>query len=205
MQRTDLPKIFTALRKIGVVLEYSFFERAGGGREERLAAIDAHLTNADDTARPYLPTPAREALANVQDRKITREQFLGDWCDPNDSMLVLRGSGKLETLGEMENPRYDAIGDHPVVSWGNGIPEFEDPGQYAYAFAQPPYGLKAKRSRIAQLFRISTEELIPPRMAVSIYDWSEGDLVKIHPTYARGMEWWGVFLFLPCITATPAG
>lgn len=197
MYRAPSPPVIFELAGIGVELDYSFFGGAGPDRLDRLRAIDAHLSAAENPREWHLPSAAIAALQSIEERKLTREIFLGEWCDPRDLMLIRRGSGDVEGLGRVSDIRYDTLGEAKVRNWGVAIPDpgFDEPGQYAYAFSSPPYSLNALRSEIQRLFKQSTELLLGRGAPIEIFDWSGGDLTLVHPLFEAGMEWWGVFLF----------
>lgn len=195
MYRVTNPPVIFKLAAIGVELDYSFFAGAEPDRLSRLLAVDAHLVRADSPRQWHLPADAIVALQSLNERPITREIFLGDWCDPRDLMLIRRGSGEVEGLGRVSDIRYDKLGEAPFRSWGGANPDCEEPGQYAYAFSCPPYGLKGPSAKIQRLFKASTELILGRGGRIEIFDWSGGDLTRVHPTFEAGMEWWGVFLF----------
>ena len=134
-------------------------------------------------------------MQSLDERKLTHEAFLGEWCDPRDLMLIKRGSGEVEGLGRVSDIRYDKLGDAPNRSWGVTTPDCDEPGQYAYAFSCPPYGLEGPSAKIQRLFKQSTELLLDRSAPIEIFDWSGGDLTRVHPLFEAGMEWWGAFLF----------
>jgi hypothetical protein len=195
MYRAPSPPIIFELAGIGVELDYSFFGGAGPDRLDRLRAIDAHLSAAENPREWHLPADAIVALQSIEERKLTREAFLGEWCDPRDLMLIRRGSGEVEGLGRVSDIRYDKLGEAPFRSWGGATPNCDEPGQYAYAFSCPPYSLEGPSAKIQRLFKASTELILGRGGRIEIFDWSGGDLTRVHPTFEAGMEWWGVFLF----------
>ncbi|MFU7529105.1 hypothetical protein [Qipengyuania sp. ASV99] len=158
-------------------------------------AIDAHLSGAESPREWHLPADAVAALQSLNQCNLTREAFLGEWCDPRDLMLIKRGSGEVEGLGQVSDIRYDKLGEAPFRSWGGATPDCEEPGQYAYAFSCPPYSLEGPSAKIQRLFKASTELLLGRGERIEIFDWSRGDLTRVHPLFEAGMEWWGVFLF----------
>ncbi len=202
MRRIGMPEIFEELEPLGVVLEYSFFENARESRHHDLQAIDAHLTHADqpaaclpDRTQWHLDNHGVSALLQISPRPLNYDQFLGSYCDPKDQMLILRGSGEVAGGTTLQDPRYDMIGERKIKSWGQSPPDLHDPGEYAYAFAQPPYGLRGSRAEAVRLFRKTTEILLPDWDDAVIHDWSGDDLSKVDGYFDSGMEWWGVFLF----------
>jgi hypothetical protein len=195
MYRAHSPQIIFELASIGVELDYSFFAGAGPERLDRLLAIDAHLSAAENPREWHLPADAIAALQSIEERELTREIFLGEWCDPRDLMLIRRGSGEVEGLGRVSDIRYDKLGEASFRNWGGTTPDCDEPGQYAYAFSCPPYRLEGPSAKIQRLFKASTELLLGRGEKIEIFDWSGGDLTRVHPVFKAGMEWWGVFLF----------
>ena len=195
MRRIPTPKIFCELKKIGVVLKYSFFDSAGPTRSSRLLAIDAHLADANEPCEWHLPKENAEALELLAERKLDRSQFLGQWCNPSDLSLIQRGSGHVQGVGEVENLRYDDARIKRIRSWTSSIPDSHDAGEYAFAFSQPPYSLFGGRAKAQRLFRESTGVILPPSEKIYIYDWSGADLSEVDSYFEAGMDWWGIYLF----------
>ena len=195
MYRAPSPPIIFELASIGVEPDYSFFAGAGPDRLFRLLAIDAHLSGVETPREWHLPAAAIAALQSIEERELTREAFLGEWCDPRDLMLINRGSGEVEGLGRVSDIRYDKLGEAPFRNWAWATPDCDEPGQYAYAFSSPPYGMQGSQAEIQRLFKQSTELLLGRGERIEIFDWSGGHLTRVHPLFEAGMEWWGVFLF----------
>ncbi len=199
MWRQPLPASIERFQNSGGALEYSVFLGDCNGLETHRRAIDAHLTNAaiaadhDDTWT--LPADQATYLQTLEERELTPEQFFGDSCDPVDRMLIRQGSGDVKGLGRLTNPRYGTLYGRKFGSWGFGVPGHKQAGQYAFAFAQPPYSLRMSLEETQSCFSAINDVILPAGEPAVIFDWSAKDLVPLDPYFEAGAEWWGMFLF----------
>lgn len=187
-QIAPLPPIFHEFHQTGGVLEFAAFEDAQGTEDEIIEAIASTLN--------HIAPVNTEALRSIGPRRITRQQFLGDWHDPESAALIRVGDWKIEGEKKLRtNPRFADIGQKKIVSGGGPIPEAGAGGQFAFAFTDPPYGLRASYGDVQILFDQICEFLMPPGSEVDILDWSSDRLPEVCDYFIAGMEWWGVFLF----------
>lgn len=183
-----LPPAFREFEQTGGVLEFAVFEDAQGTEDELISAIAS-------TLNPIAPVNT-EALRSIGSRHITRQQFFGDWYDLDSASLIRVGDWKIEGERKLRtNPRFADIGQKKIISGGGSIPEAGTGGQFAFAFTEPPYGLRASYGEIQILFDQIREFLMPPGSQIDILDWSSDRLPDVCTYFADGMEWWGVFLF----------
>jgi len=152
---------------------FARYDEAGGVLQHFLvenAGADEAAARAAIVA--CVPTMDAAGLAILESRRIDRQQFLGRWCRPPDDELVgLDSSGMF-------------LPDTPY-----------DGGNYAYAFAFTPYGMKASPADIQSMFSEMMEIILPRNEEATILDWASPKLVDVAPLFRWGAEWWGVFLF----------
>ncbi|MFT3810679.1 MAG: hypothetical protein QM698_12235 [Micropepsaceae bacterium] len=160
-QIADLPAIFARYDEAGGVLQHYLFENAGADEATARAAIVASV-----------PTIDAAGLANLEARRIDRQQLLGSWCRSPDGELVFPDSSAI------------SLPDTPY-----------DGGNYAYAFAFTPYGMKASPTDIQSMFSEIMAIILPRDEEAAILDWASPELVEVAPFFRAGAEWWGVFLF----------
>ncbi len=184
-QVADLPAIFARYVEADGVLQHYIFENAGSDEAAARAAILACVPTIDATG-----------LGKLASRQINRAQFLGSWCPQSEETLVFNGSIQLSDGRFHTSPTYDEIGDQKTGSSAfsrSGEPC--DGGDYAYAFAVTPYGLKASHREIQSMFSSVMEIILPRDEEAVILDWASPTLVEVAPFFRHGAQWWGVFLF----------
>ena len=86
-------------------------------------------------------------------------------------------------------------GAAPGIDPGSG-------GQFAYAFSNPPYGLRARGSEVQALFEEIRDFILPPDERSEILDWTSPRLPEVSAYFSMGIDWWGVFLFTIHVPAT---
>jgi len=59
----------------------------------------------------------------------------------------------------------------------------------AYAFSWTPYELRTTPEEVQKLFDQIAEFILPTNLHHKILDWGGGDLSKVSPYFAAGMEW----------------
>ncbi|MGH8777751.1 hypothetical protein [Paraburkholderia sp.] len=182
-----LPPMFRRLQQIGGVLEFIVFEEAEGTEDEIAAAMCSTLSE--------IATVNTDALRSIGYRRITQREFFGDWYDLDRKALIRCGDWKIEGGKELHNPRFVDIGDRKIISGGGSIPDAGSGGQFAFAFTDPPYKLRAPYGEVQVLFDQICGFLMPPGFDVDILDWSSDRLPDVSDYFVDGMEWWGVFLF----------
>lgn len=176
------PAAFFRCEEMFGALQFTVFDDADGDVEEAVGAICTVIDGADG-----------EALRNLGFRELDDAQFYGDWFDSKTDSLLKLGNWR-GAQGELVNPRLRDL-DSLKLSGGAWIPEAGAGGQFAYAFANTPYGLKATPTEVQELFDKIRHVILPPNVQHIIRDWASPDLVKVSPLFEQGMEWWGVFLF----------
>jgi hypothetical protein len=182
-----LPPAFHRLQEVGGVLEFAVFEEAEGTQDEIVAAILSALSQ--------IATVDPEALRSVGYRRITERAFFGDWYEPDAGALIKLGDWQTDAGEELHSPRLNDLEHRRIVSGGGSIPKAGAGGQFAYAFTEPPYGLRAPPSEVQALFDQICSFMMPPKSEVHVLDWSSDRLPDVSDYFADGMEWWGVFLF----------
>ena len=182
-----LPFAFQHFQAIGGVLDFAVFRDADGTEDECLRAIPAILP-------PGTPYDA-DKLRSLGGRPISTEVFFGDWYNPERGLLLQAGTCTTSDGQTFENPPLLSISYLTIQSGGSPIPE--PPGQFAYAFSHPPYGLFGKQSfiEVQAVFDDIRQFLLPPGQQHDILDWSHEQLPLVSPYFEPGAEWWGMFLF----------
>jgi hypothetical protein len=180
------PASIRRYRQIGGVLDFAFFEEAGGAGDEILAAVPHALRG----HRVY----RAEKLRELGGRRIRERAFFGEWYDP-ESAAVLRlghhvGGGRI-----FENPKLRDLDGVKILNSSMPVPEPGEGGGFAYAFSHPPYGLDARPAEVQDLFDSLVHFILPDRMEHTILDWTSPRLREVSDYFEAGMEWWGVFLF----------
>jgi hypothetical protein len=174
-----LPASIERFRQIGGEIHFAIFEDADGGADEALRAICEVVPQVD-----------KEQLRAIGFREIDDKQFYGDRYDLITHSLLtdewLNGTWARRTFREIGDCRPNMSG---------GIPEAGRGGQFAYAFAAPPYSLTATANEIQDLFDKIRQVILPPREDHQIFDWTDPALIKVSPFFVSGMEWWGIYLF----------
>lgn len=179
-------KAFVPFYEMGGVLGFAVYDHATDDDVDARAAIHdtlARLGKVDD-----------RALNSLQPRHLDEVQFFGDWYAP-DGSLVWNGNVTTSDGRQLKHPTFRALATTKVTSSGAGVPDVGKGGQFAYAFANPPYPLTASYDRIQQVFDEVRRTLLPPGDTCIITDWTNPDLDKVSAYFSPGKEWWGVFLF----------
>jgi hypothetical protein len=187
MRRLEkLPPAFKRFEAVGGAIDFTIFEDADGDD----AAIEGICrVFADDAGFD------RARLAALGGRAVGRRRFLGDWCDPESNALLKRGDWSAASGKHLRDPPLTALARERIVSGGFSPPSPGSGGQFAYAFSEPPYGLRSKPGETQELFDEITAHVLPRDVKAEILDWSSPQLPEVSACFAAGMEWWGVFLF----------
>ena len=180
-----LPPAFKRFGRMGGVLNFAVFDDADGTDDEILSAV------AQASKREF----DLEKLRSLGSRRIDERAFFGDWYDRETGSLLLRGSYKTADGMELQNPRLKKLDRVKIMSGAAPCPEAGAGGQFAYAFSQPPYPLRARPREVQAVFDDIRDFILPPLQWSEISDWSSPRLPEVSNYFAAGMEWWGVFLF----------
>lgn len=183
MTPADLPPVFSLYHQMGGVIDFRAYDN--------VAALDEAVC-VDAIARS-VPGLDREALCAINCRTIDKRTFLGDWCDHRTGALIRRGKWRVADR-DLENPLLVELDGVEIIAGGGDIPEPGSGGQFAYAFASPPYGLEASPNEVQRVFDAMGRFLFPPSAEHTILDWSDPRLPEASDYFRAGMEWWGVFL-----------
>lgn len=140
-----------------------------------------------------------ERLKDIDPLEIDAETFHGTWFDGNNGLLVHKGTVTTKDDRNVFDPYFVDVADYKSLS--SGLPELWQPGGFAYAFCNPPYGLRITRSETQELYTSITSELLSGQ-DVRIYNWHQRELIDAVPELAIGTEWWGVFAFTIFIPAS---
>jgi hypothetical protein len=133
---------------------------------------------------------APEALAILSPQEIDETAFHGDWYDLADGQLVHDGS--VNVMGvDQQRPKFRDI-PTKIRHGSSQVPALWKPGGFAYAFSNPPYGLRLAPGEIQDLYR-AVVALLAPVGRVRCLSWHSPELLKIAPQLTPGTEWWGVF------------
>lgn len=199
----ETPEALRRLEEIGGVLDVALFDDAAGrdpAEEGRagIAAALARLARGWHFEWPFDPVP----LAAVSPRRLTREAFLGDWCDPATGALLVRGAYTTRSGETLTDPPYDRLEAAGLRSGGGPIPNLWAPGGFAYAFSHPPYRLEGEPGEVGRLFRQVCNLLLPPRLDAEILDWGGPHLPHVSRYFEAGAEWWGAFAWTIHVPAT---
>ena len=201
-----VPGPVLAAQQIGCVLEFVRFGGADGTEAEARAAVGMAVQHACAGWPPKSDGTPQGAvdlaqLGRLTPRVLTRDAFLGEWADPRTGDLVRAGSCTMSDGRRLENPTYrqlDVLERAGVMqqsgaSSGAGL---WAGGEFAYAFAHPPYSLPAGACRVLAVFEALRDFLLPPGASPVILDWATDEVVALCPDYFEpGTEWWGVFVF----------
>lgn len=179
-----LPAEFARYQSVGGVLEFGLFE---AGADCAVAAIGSVLSPqaSFDEAR----------LRGLGSRRIGEAAFFGECFDPQSGALLHRGSVSTRGGLELHDPTLVELDRHRAVSSSQLGVEAGAGGQFAFAFAHPPYRLQATGREVQALFDAIRGVLLPPGQPSEILDWSSPLLPEVSDYFEDGMEWWGVFLF----------
>lgn len=181
-----LPSAFSRFRAMGGVLDFAAFEDANGTDDEALSAVPQVLRTG---------TYDQEKLRSLGSQRISERTFFGDWYDYETGVLLKGGNWVTKDGRTFNNPPLAKIAGLDIVSGGGGLPA--GPGQFAYAFLDPPYGLHAKPppEEVQAVFDEIRNFILPPGQSCEIADWSNERLPEVSDYFEAGAEWWGVFLF----------
>lgn len=178
------PASFTHYHEIGGAVIFRVFDDADGTEDE-----------AFDVICRCVPDCNADALRAIGFSVIDDAKFFGDWYDLESAALVRRGDFTLESGRRLLDAKLVEFEGERVLHGGNPVPEPGAGGNLAWAFAFPPYGLRATPREIQNLFDKIRHLILPPKLEHAIRDWTSPDLQKASPFFEAGMEWWGVFLF----------
>lgn len=184
MKRRTLPSPFKSYRRIGGVLKFVVFDEAEGDEASLLEAISAAVPNIDI-----------EVLKSLGRRRIDKRTFYGDWYNADADALLRLGSHTTGDGRELVDPKLTDLERARVIYSAAPCPDAGAGGQFAFAFFNTPYGLRAPPWRIEELFHTIRDVILPPGQEQVILDWSHPRLPEASPYFAAGMEFWGVFLF----------
>lgn len=126
-------------------------------------------------------------IASVRPVEIDETTFHGDWYDARRRKLVWNGRA-----GGRDRPdlvKLDASG--PRSATGPGLWE---PGGHAFAFVNPPYGLRANGRQIQEAYDDVCRRILPQGRH-RILNWHCRALLAAAPDLDCGTEWWGVYAF----------
>jgi hypothetical protein len=179
-----LPPAFKRHRKVGGAFTFAAFDDAGESDTDAIEAIGALLTGALDI----------ETLRSIGHREINEAEFLGEHCDARSRIIIQRGQWETADGRKLVDPPLKKLG-RARISGGYGIPFPGEGGQFARAFAFPPYGLHTSPREIQALFDEILDFLLPPEAPCRILDWTSPRLSQVSPWFDAGMDWWGAFLF----------
>lgn len=187
-----LPPPFKRFHKAGGVVRFAIFDGSDGAEDELVAAIKATL--------PRGSTFNEDKLWALPRRMLKERAFFGDWFDPADRSLIRIGDWRTHDGQRLHNPKLkNLIGKGHGRSEGmSGAARGIDPsggGQFAYAFSNPPYSLRARPTEVQELFDDITAFIVPADQPSTILDWTSGRLPEVSDYFALGMQWWGAFLF----------
>jgi hypothetical protein len=195
MEKLANPSFIDEFKKIGGVIDFSFFAEIESLDASIPEAFASHLSSASMWSTDVPNTVDLDAIESLPRRSIWKKDFLGDWYDPEAKLMRLVGGGKLTDGTELENPSFDKLYGKKTSNWGSWCPEPGSGGQFGYAFSQPPYGLQADYAEIQRIFDLVIEYLFEKGVHTDVTDWSSPELVKLSSYFSHGLDWWGVFLF----------
>ena len=186
------------------MLYFVSFADAGADEATAREAVGLALEQIEAEMQPPLPGRAGgfdcTRLAALIPRILTRERFLGDWVDARSGQnLVFNGDYRLSDGRTLHRPSYEALQrthEQGAAFAGSGFCSPTGDGQFGYAFAQPPYGLRADFAAIQKAFDAVCAVVLPSWTDCSFLDWDVSGHPGIFPDlFDAGMEWWGVFQF----------
>lgn len=184
MRRIEkLPPAFKRYRKVGGAFIFAAFEEAS--ESDAVEAIRILLKGDLDG----------ETLRAVGARQITEAEFLGEHCAAGSRQMVKRGTWETVDGHRLVDPPLAKLEGVAIRSGGYGFPNPGAGGQFARAFAFPPYSLNARPSEIQSLFDEILDFLLPSGAPHRILDWTSPRLGEVSPWFNAGMDWWGAFLF----------
>jgi hypothetical protein len=186
-QLAKLPPAFKRFHRIGGVLGFTVFDGAQGGDEEILEAMRLAL--------PHSKRFEPELLRVLGFRRIDERRFYGDWYDRGSGQLLKLGDYATDDGRKLRNPKLVRLEGVKIMSGAAPVPDSGTGGEFAYAFANPPYPLRARPSEVQSLFDEISRFVLPPPHWNEILDWTSPRLTEVSDYFEAGMEWWGVFLF----------
>jgi hypothetical protein len=197
LTRRPLPDFFSRYHRIGGVLHFGLFADCTGTEESFHEAIAASIGESVGAG-----TIDRRHLVGLPWRSLSPQAFLGCWADIRTRTLRRFGEYTASHRRKLINPSYAELetlrrAGERITSGGTPIPDLWVGGQFAFAFADPPYGLfDTTPGEVQALFEAVLDVVVPRGRAVDIRDWGSPALADACPDYSRpGTERWGVFLF----------
>ncbi len=188
MKRLEkLPPAFKRYQKMLGVLDFAAFEDASATTEDVLSAISQLFSG----ARRF----DVERLRELGCRRIRERLFFGEWYDLQSGKLLKLGNYTTADGSELQNPTLKKLDGVKIMSGAAPCPDAGAGGQFAYAFSNPPYGMRGRPTEIQSVFEEVRDFILPPMHRAEICDWSSPKLPEVSAYFAAGMEWWGVFLF----------
>lgn len=190
----EVPPAVARFQAMAGVPDFVFFDVAAGTEAAARVAVGQALSILSGP-------PDLAVLARLPCRALTRAAFLGEWVAPGTGILRHRGPVTLSNGRKVTDPLYpklEAWRQAGVTVQGSAfdIPGLWAGGEFAYAFAQPPYRLTATPGEVQAVFGAVCDLLLPPGEPCIILDWAGPDLVPLCPDYFEsGTEWWGAFLW----------
>lgn len=181
-----LPSEFRRFGKIGGVIDFGLFD-SDGGDDDIIAAIGTMLRRYRDFDEAALRTSGGRA--------IDMQAFMGDWYDTGSASLIRQGVWNTVDGRQLQDPPLRALDRGTIIGGGGAVPDPCSGGQFAFAFTEPPYSLKAAPREVQELFDAICEIILPPGKTHEIRDWSSPTLPQVSRYFDAGMDWWGVFLF----------
>jgi hypothetical protein len=182
-----LPPAFKRYRKMRGALDFAVFEDAGSTEEDVLSAMLQVFSDARDFDA--------ERLRTLGCRRLRERPFFGEWYDLESGMLLKLGDYTTADGTELHNPKLKKLDRVNIMSGGAPVPEAGAGGEFAYAFSNPPYGLRGPPSEVQSVFEEIRDFILPPTHTGEICDWTSPKLPEVSDYFEAGMEWWGVFLF----------
>ena len=184
MHRVDSQSASIArFREIGGVVRFVVFDDADGGPDAAYAAILA-----------VFPEANAEELRRIGFRSIDDATFYGEAYDGESDSLLKIGEWGDGADGRLINPKVRDLSSLSLAG-GYSPPECGSGGNFAHAFLNPPYGLRAKPQEVQDLFDKIRHFIMPAGLEHEILDWTSPELPKVSAYFETGMEFWGVFLF----------
>jgi len=191
----ETPEPVLRHQALGGVLEFVRFADANGCDATLRMALEQTLRRvSNDQGYPEPFTLDLTTLRALQPVELTQTKFFGSAFDPASGQLVLRSTWTDTDGRTFRNPTFAELAGYPEMSSGMTVHPAET-GQFAYAFLDPPYGLRGTRAEKQALFDDICGLILPPGLDCTILDWCCNDLQAVSDYFDAGMEWWGMFLF----------
>lgn len=128
-------------------------------------------------------------------RVLSRDEFMGTHWSPTARKLVKQGVWTDAHGVAHRDPILETLDGVKFTCGGGELGSPHESGDYARAFAFPPYGLTGTPSSIQAIFDEVTETFMPSDRKTIIRDWCHRDLPKVSAYFEDGNEFWGMFLF----------